>query len=99
MDREHQVLEFLQTRGPVTVKRVSKSLGLSKALVRGVLWHSDHTHLAYRAPMCRRKRPVWSYSDSRIRPSVAQRGKGVDTHEVSHLVLGLSLEEHEDEDH
>jgi hypothetical protein len=90
MNREHQVLEFLQTRGLVTVKRVSKSLGLSKALVRGVLWHSDHTQLVYRAPACRRKKPVWSYSETRERP---------DAHKVSHLILRSTLEEHEDEDH
>jgi len=100
MDREHQVLEYLGTKGtPVTVKRISKSLGLSKECVRGVLWHSNKTQLIHRAPACRRKRPVWTASDSCIRPNIAQRGKGIDTHEVSHLVLGLSLEEHEDEDH
>jgi len=85
-----RVLEFLKQKGPVTVKRISKSLGLPKTLVRGVLWHSDNTRLVYRAPACRRKRPVWSWSEVRLRP---------EAHKVSHLVLRSTLEEHEDEDH
>jgi len=84
------VLEFLKQKGPATVKRISKSLGLPKTLVRGVLWHSDTTARTDRAPACRRKRPIWSFSETRIRP---------DTHKVSHLVLRTTLEEHEDENH
>lgn len=79
MNREHQVLEFLQTHGTVTVKRVSKSLGLSKALVRGVLWHSAKTCLTWRSPMCRRKKPFWSYSDTPTRPQVVKKVKIEDT--------------------
>jgi predicted transcriptional regulator len=80
---ELPVLEFLKQKGPATVKRISKSLGLPKTLVRGVLWHSDNTARTDRAPACRRKKPIWSWS----------------THKVSHLVLRTALEEHEDEDH
>ena len=80
------MLEFLKQKGPATVKRISKSLGLPKTLVRGVLWHSDNTARTDRAPACRRKRPIWSFSETR-------------DHKVSHLVLRPTLKEHEDEDH
>ena len=87
---EPQVLEFLKEHGTVTVKRITKSLDLPKTLVRGVLWHSNNTSRVDRAPMCRRKKPVWSWSETRVRPII---------HKVSHLVLRPTLEEHEDEDH
>ena len=90
MDLEPQVLEFLKEKGSVTVKRVSKSLGLSKALVRRILWHSNNTCRVDRSPVCRRKKPIWSWSETRERPN---------THKVPHLVLRPTLEEHEDEDH
>jgi predicted ArsR family transcriptional regulator len=90
MDLEPQILEFLKERGPVTVKCISKRLGLPRNLVRGALWHSKHAKRTDRAPSCRRKRPVWSFSEARERP---------DIHKVSHLVLHTALEEHEDEDH
>ena len=82
-DLEPQILEFLKERGPVTVKCISKRLGLPRNLVRGALWHSKHAKRTDRAPSCRRKKPVWSWSP----------------HKVSHLVLCPTLEEHEDEDH
>ena len=78
MDQEQAVLTFLVQRGPVTVKRVSKALGLSKECVRGVLWHSKHTKRVDRAPVCTRKRPVWSYSDVKIRPQIVKKVKSED---------------------
>ena len=84
------MLEFLKERGPVTVKRISKSLGVSKVLVRGALWHSKHTCRVDRAPACHRKKPIWSWSETRVRP---------DAHKVTHLILRPTLKEHEDEDH
>ena len=84
MDLEPRIIEFLKERGPVTVKCISKRLGLTRNLVRGALWRSKHTHRTDRAPSCRRKKPIWSFSETR---------------EVAHLVLRPTLEEHEDEDH
>jgi len=89
-DLEPRVLEFLKERGPVTVKCISKRLGLPRHLVRGALWHSNNTCRVDRSPACRRKKPIWSWSEARERPN---------THKVSHLVLRSTLEEHEDEDH
>ena len=77
------MLDFLKARGPSTVRRISSSLDLPKNRVRGILWHSDHTTRTDRAPACRRKKPIWSWSP----------------HKVSHLVLRPALKEHEDEDH
>ena len=74
-DQEQAVLTFLTQRGPVTIKRISKVLGLSKKCVRGVLWHSKNTKRVDQAPMCTRKRPMWSYSDVPIRPQVVKRVK------------------------
>lgn len=85
-----QILEYLKARGPVTVKNISRHTGFPKTLIRGVLWHSPNTRLEWRAPVCTRKKPVWSYSETRERPNA---------HKVAHLVLRPPLKEHEDEDH
>ena len=57
MDLEPRILEFLKERGPVTVKCISKRLGIPRNLVRGALWHSKHT---------RRKKPIWSWSPHEV---------------------------------
>jgi hypothetical protein len=90
MDLEPQVLEFLQARGASTVRHISKSLDFPKVLVRGVLWNSKKTCRVDRSPLGRHKKPIWSYSETRVRP---------DPHKVSHFVLRSALKEHEDEDH
>ena len=64
------VIDTLKKKGPMTVKRISKTMHMSKALVRGILFHSEKTCRVDRAPMCRRKRPMWSYSETKIRPMV-----------------------------
>ena len=56
MDLEPRIIEFLKERGSVTVKCISKRLGIPRNLVRGALWHSKHT---------RRKKPIWSFSETR----------------------------------
>ena len=75
---EAKILETLIHKGPMTVKRISKTVGLSKALIRGILWYSKQTCLTWRAPLSRNKKPMWSYSETQIRPQITKK---VDTPE------------------
>ena len=70
---ETKVLDALIRQGPMTVKRISKMFNVSKTQIRGILWSLKNTCLTWRAPLSIRKKPIWSYSETRIRPRIARK--------------------------
>lgn len=72
---EAKILEALIRQGPMTVKRISRTFKLPKSQVRGILWYSKKTCLTWRAPFSVRKKPIWSYSETPVRPQVVHAKK------------------------
>jgi hypothetical protein len=69
MDREHELLQILKERGPISVKRLKTLTGLKKRCINGALHGSKKTAKVESAPYnSANKRPLWSYAAAPVRP-------------------------------
>jgi hypothetical protein len=82
---EHEILELLKTRGPVTTHWIARTIGVKKSYVNAVLHQSKDTSKTLRRPMCHGDtRPVWSYTPGvTFRPVKVSRIKKVDEESTS----------------
>ncbi len=77
-DRAPELLKILKERGPVSVKRLKSLTGLSKRCINGALHGSKKTAKIEASPYnSMNKRPLWSYSETQIRPEKVIRHKTV----------------------
>ena len=76
---ECTIIELVKTRGPVTPRWISKTLGVKKSYVNAVLHQSKDISKTLRRPMCHGDtRPVWSYTPGvAFRPVKVSRNKVV----------------------
>jgi predicted transcriptional regulator len=71
-NREPELLQILKERGPISVKRLRALTGLKKSCVNGALHGSKKTA---KIETDVRRRPLWSYSETPIRPVKILRKK------------------------
>ena len=76
-DREPELLEILKERGPITARRLKVLTGLPKRCINGALHGSKKT-----AKVEHGRRPLWSWSETPVRPAVVVRRKIVDEPEL-----------------
>jgi hypothetical protein len=78
MDREPALLDMLKERGPISVRRLAALTGLPKRCINGALHGSKKTTKVESAPNnSRNTRPLWTWSETPVRPVKAVRNKTV----------------------
>lgn len=79
-DCEPTLLRIIKERGPISVRRLRDLTGFPKRCINGALHGSKKTAKVEHAPLSSRTtRPLWSYSETPIRPIKVIRRKEVVT--------------------